>query len=154
MSVTVKVRGKDKLARKLKELAPEAQKALTEANGQTANEMVTIARSYAPKRTGALAESIVSTGPGAIPPAYAQGGKSLIDTGAWLVSTGNNRVRYAHLVEFGTAAHPQGGTGEGTEHPGTTARPFFFPAYRIVAKKHKGRATRAVNKSIKKVAAK
>ena len=36
MSVTVKVRNKDKLARKLKQLAPAVQAAITDANAATA----------------------------------------------------------------------------------------------------------------------
>jgi len=43
-------------------------------------------------------------------------------------------------VEFGTSD--------------TTQVPFFFPAYRLTAKQHRGRATRAVNKANKKVAGK
>ena len=37
--------------------------------------------------------------------------------------------------------------------PGTTAQPFFYPAYRAVRKRVKGRVTRSITKSAKKVAA-
>jgi HK97 gp10 family phage protein len=36
-------------------------------------------------------------------------------------------VRYAHLVEFGTAPHYQ--PGRGVVHPGTAPHPFMTPAY-------------------------
>ena len=59
MSVTVKVRNKDKLARKLKQLAPAVQQAITDANGVTAHEMAATARGLVPVRTGTLRNSIV-----------------------------------------------------------------------------------------------
>lgn len=148
---TIKIRRKDELLAKLKRLAPETEKELTKANGTTANEMVAIARGLAPKRTGKLAASIVATPPGGSPPGYAQGG-GVVPPGAYAVTAGNTAVRYAHLVEFGTAPHTIGGIYEGAEHPGTAAQPFFYPAYRLMRKKHKGRATRAINKASKAVA--
>lgn len=36
-------------------------------------------------------------------------------------------VRYAHLIEFGTAPHYQ--PGRGVVHPGTAPHPFLTPAY-------------------------
>lgn len=36
-------------------------------------------------------------------------------------------VRYAHLIEFGTAPHYQ--PGRGVTHPGTRPHPFLTPAY-------------------------
>lgn len=36
-------------------------------------------------------------------------------------------VRYAHLLEFGTAPHYQ--PGRGVTHPGSRAEPFLTPAY-------------------------
>lgn len=153
MSVTAKWRNKDRLAQKLRRLAPEAAAGQEQANGQSAAEMVALAKGFAPRRTGDLAESIVRTPPGSVPPAYAQGGNP-VATGAWLVTAGNASVRYAGLVENGTAPHEQEGRFEGTEHPGTTAQPFFFPAYRLIRKRHRGRAARALNKSIKRVAGK
>lgn len=154
MSVTVTVRGKDKLFAKLKQLAPAADKALTDASQKSAGEMVAAARSFVPVRTGKLRESIVATPAGQSPPAYAQGAPGVVPAGAVMVTAGNSEVRYAHLVEFGAKAHPNEGIFAGTQNPGSPAQPFFFPAYRLIRKKHRGRATRALNKSIKEVAAK
>jgi Bacteriophage HK97-gp10, putative tail-component len=147
------VRRKDNLAQKLRRLAPEADQELAVANGESAQEMVGLAQGFAPVESGDLRDSIKATPPGEVPPAYAQGGKPT-DTGAWLVTAGNSAVRYAHLVEFPTPAHVNGGIFAGTEHPGTEAQPFFFPAFRLVKREHKSRAARALRKSIKKVAGK
>lgn len=35
----------------------------------------------------------------------------------------------AHLVEFGTGGHTNGGQYAGTKHPGTPAQPFLRPAW-------------------------
>jgi len=48
------------------------------------------------------------------------------------IYAGSSKVRYAHLVEFGTRGHPQGGMFEGTSHPGTRPQPFFFTSYRAL----------------------
>lgn len=39
------------------------------------------------------------------------------------------RVYHAHLVEFDTAPHINGGKFAGTKHPGTKAQPFMRPAW-------------------------
>jgi hypothetical protein len=128
--VTVKVRNKDKLARKLRQLAPEALKALTAANYETADEMVATAQRYVPYITGTLHNSI-HTEPG--PP----------DTGAVRVVAGGSPTTkggydYALGVEFGTSD--------------TTAEPYFFPSYRLGKRSHKRRVTRAMKVSSQKVA--
>lgn len=150
-SVKMTVRNKDRLYAKLKRLAPEADMALTKANGAAAEEMVRLAQSYVPVRTGRLRASIVATPPGGTPPAHGQG-VSIVPPGAFMVTAGNSGVRYPHLVEFGTRAHVAGGEFAGAKHPGTPAQPFFFPAYRLIRRKQKGRATRAINQAVKKVA--
>ncbi|WP_310619683.1 HK97-gp10 family putative phage morphogenesis protein [Flexibacterium corallicola] len=60
---------------------------------------------------------------------------------------------YWQFVEFGTAARHARKFRKSRKtqgnRSGTPARPFFWPAYRNVRKKHKGRMSRAMNKSIK-----
>jgi HK97 gp10 family phage protein len=148
--VTVTVRNKDKLFAKLKKLAPAADKALTEVNQNAAEAMAGYALEMAPVKTGALRDSIVVTPPGDIPPLFSQGAKQ-VPAGSYMVTAGNARVRYAHLVEFGTAPHENGGMFKGTQNPGTKARPFFWPSFRLVRKSHKSKASRAINKSVKAV---
>lgn len=149
----ITIRRKDELLAKLSRLAPAAKAALTEANAKTADEMVRLARSFVPVRTGRLRASIVATPPGGSPPAHSQGGVKQVPEGAYAVTAGNRRVRYAHLVEFGTRPHENAGERAGTHNPGAPAQPFFFPAYRLVRKAMKSKASRALNKSIKAVAA-
>jgi HK97 gp10 family phage protein len=150
--VSMKVRNKDKLLEKLGALAPATFEALADANHQTADEMVELARSMAPVRSGKLRDSIVATGPGGTPPAYSQGGGGTVPEGAYAVSAGNTRVRYAHLVEYGTAPHENAGLFAGTMNPGAKRQPFFWPAYRLIRRKMRSRATRAISKAVKQVA--
>jgi hypothetical protein len=67
------------------------------------------------------------------------------------ISAGNSKVRYAHLIEFGTAPHINGGVFAGTEHPGTQAQPFFYPTYRRLRRRARSRISRAVTKAIKQL---
>jgi HK97 gp10 family phage protein len=151
--VTITVRRKDALLKKLGNLAPAVFQAVADANHQTADEMVDLARGFAPVKTGRLRDSIVATGPGETTPAYSQGGGSgAVPEGSYAVSAGNTKVRYAHLVEFGTAPHINAGKFKGSHNPGTRPRPFFWPAYRLVRKKMRSRAVRSINKSVKAVA--
>lgn len=146
--VTVTVRRKDELFAKLKKIAPSVEKALVVTNGKAADDMVTLARSFVPVRTGKLRDSIVATPPGGLPPVHSQGNQQ-VPAGAYAVTAGNDKVRYAHLVEFGTSPHTNQGTVPGTLNPGAPAQPYFFPAYRLIRKGMRNRATRAINQSIK-----
>jgi hypothetical protein len=115
-AVTVTVRNKDRLYAKLRRLAPAAEAALVTVNGEAAAEMVRLAQSYAPVKSGKLRDSIVATPPGGSPPAHGQGA-TIVPPGAFMVTAGNTAVRYAHLVEFGTRQHVAGGRFAGAEHP-------------------------------------
>jgi len=150
-----KIRNKDRLFKKLGMLHPALFETIEEANHQAADEMVEYAQAFVPKKSGKLRDSIVATPPGQVPPSYSQGGgHAPVPQGAYAVSAGNTAVRYAHLVEFGTKPHPQGGMFKGTQHPGTPPSPFFWPSYRLVRRKHRGRCGRALGKAVKAIAAK
>ena len=81
------------------------------------------------------------------------------------IHAGDAKAFYAAFVEFGTTGHKieaklapalhlyGSGYVESVNHPGAAARPFFYPAWRLVKKKAKGRISRATNKAAKKVAA-
>lgn len=153
--VKITVRGKDRLFRKLRRSVKTIEEELTVEGGKSANEMVQLARGMVPRKAGDLMNSIVATPPGGTPPDYGQGrslGSSAktVPEGAWMVTAGNPSVRYPHLVEFGTAPHVVGGMFAGALHPGTPAQPYFFPAYRIIRKKHKGRASRGIGRALKR----
>jgi HK97 gp10 family phage protein len=68
------------------------------------------------------------------------------------ISAGNTEVRYAHLVEFGTAAHIAGGQFAGAKIPAIPAQPFFYPIFRAYRRTAKNRVARHWRKAIKKAA--
>lgn len=151
--ITAKVRRKDELFAKLRRMAPEAAVALQAEADAAAAEMVRTARSYAPVDDGDLRDSIVATPAGSMTPAYSQpGGQQQVPAGSVLVTAGNTKVRYPHLVEYGTRPHLNAGQFAGTQHPGTAAQPYFWPAFRLLRRRFRSRMTRAMNKTIKKVA--
>lgn len=73
-----------------------------------------------------------------------------------VIYAGDEKAWYARLVEFGSAPHTikvkrkrtlsDGETffGDEVQHPGTTAQPFFYPAYRTLRKRTKDRIARAM----------
>lgn len=74
--------------------------------------------------TGALEESMVirpSPRSPKLNPIYQVGPNAQYQSGD------RRPVRYAHLIEFGTAPHYQ--PGRGVVHPGTRPMPFLEPAY-------------------------
>lgn len=162
MADIVTITGKDKLKRKLERL-PEAFKAAAiAAMTKSANDMVAMMKRLVPVDDGNLRNSIGWTF--GEPP---QGSRIITQTKPLksagdirlTVYAGNDEAFYARWVEFGTAPHTLGrrqGKGKpktGALHPGSKAQPFFFPAYRIHAKKIKSRLTRALNKEAKRIAA-
>jgi hypothetical protein len=74
-----------------------------------------------------------------------------VPEGAFAVSAGNGKVRYAHLVEYGTKPHVNQGRFPGTQNPGARRQPFFWPAYRIVRKKMRARANKALKAAASQV---
>lgn len=152
MSVTVKWRNKDRLFAKLRKSVPGIEKAVTDANVKSANVIAALQKSFAPVDDGDLRDSIEVTLPGGRSPAHSQpGGSESVPLGAVLITAGNSKVRYAHLVEYGTAPHTLGGVFAGAEHPGNPAQPYFWPGYRLGRRSAKARATRAMTKELKKV---
>lgn len=154
MITGAKIRNKDRLFSKLQRMAPEAAKALADESFKAAEEMVATAKSYVPVRHGNLRDSIVATPGGAVTPSYSQpGGSQVVPQGAALVTAGNNKVRYPHLVEYGTRPHENRGKFAGTTNPGAPAQPFFWPAFRLLRRRFRARMSRAMNAAIKKAIA-
>lgn len=166
-----KVSGLSRLGPKLtKTLPAQVRLRIKQAMAQGADEMVGTMRNLAPELRyakkgrvkGALKDSIIATMGSGDVPAYAAfrqrgSGKSRRSkpTGApdpdlsVTITAGNTRVRYAHLVEFGTAPHINGGKFAGTRNPGAKAQPFFFPGYRANKKQFKNKVKAAIRKGIK-----
>tara|TARA_R110000868_G_scaffold25149_3_gene98218 strand:+ start:2306 stop:2806 length:501 start_codon:yes stop_codon:yes gene_type:complete len=61
--------------------------------------------------------------------------------------------RHAHLVEFGTGPHINGGTFAGSQHPGTAPQPFMRPAWDAEGRKTLDRLGKEMWSEIEKTAA-
>lgn len=149
-----KIQGLERLKRKLKMLPLKVKERIQEAMEKSAEDIVTMMKNLVPKDSGSLAESIGWTWgkapKGALTVITATGpAEDLLLT----IYAGNEAAYYARWVEFGTNAHEQGGKFAGSEHPGTAAQPFFFPAFRALRRRAKGRITRSITKAAKEVAA-
>lgn len=116
---------------------PQAVKlAVQPALVTSANEVASNMKALAPERTGDLKESITVTPPGQTTPPYSQpGGSRVAGEHEALVTAGDKDVRYAHLVEHGTAAAP--------------AQPFFWPGFRLGRKRATNRIKRAIGKAVR-----
>lgn len=136
--MATRVSGLKELRRKLSAL-PDAMRAeIRAAMEKGADEMVAMARRLCPVEGGALRDSIGWTW-GAPP-----GGSVVLAEGSdgvekITIYAGDSKAFYARWVEFGTVT--------------ASAHPFFFPSWRSLRKRIKARTTRAVNASVKKVAA-
>lgn len=154
MARSTTIIGLDRLHKKLKKLPPAAEKRIKEAMEQGANEIVALMKSLVAVDSGDLRDSIGWTW--GERPKYSQAIATVKSTDGKLALTiyaGNSKVRYGHLVEFGSAPHINGGQFAGTQHPGTKAQPFFFVSWRALRRRTKSRITRAITKSAKEVAA-
>jgi HK97 gp10 family phage protein len=150
MVAKMTVEGREALARKIRALSDKVRVPVQNAVVQGAEDIADTQRTFVPVDEGDLKASIHVTKPGETTPAHSQpGGSRVAREYEAIVTAGNDRVRYPHLVEFGTKPHPQGGMFEGTEHPGTPAQPYFWPGYRLVRKRVRSRVKRIIGKAIK-----
>jgi len=114
----------------------EVREAVKPALEKSGDELADAMRTLAPQDTGALKNSIAVTLPGQMTPPYSQpGGTRQARENEVLVTVGNTDVRYAHLVEYGTAE--------------AAAQPYFWPAFRLLRTKIERRIKRAINKAAK-----
>ena len=121
-----------------------------------AADIVRMAKSLVPVDSGELQKSIGWTWGKAPKGSLTLGKLAASQIAGSLTATvyaGDDKAFYARWVEFGTAPHVVGGKFKGAQHPGTTAQPFFFTAYRANRKSVKRRITSAANKAAKRVAA-
>lgn len=143
------IKGLRSLNRKLKRIPQAAKTAAQESVVLGANEVANLQQNLAPHDDGELIESIVVTPPGGMTPPYSQpGGRRRAKENQAIITAGSTKVRYAHLVEYGTAPHINGGIFAGTQHPGTSPQPFFWPAWRAMRRRVKSRVTRNIGKAI------
>ena len=114
---------------------------------KNATELVAAQKRVAPVKTGNLRDAI------AWRPGRAR--KSLLGAGARDEFTVTIYIKrqaqhYAHLVEFGAAPHANEGIFRGTQNPGASPQPFFYPTYRSRKRLIKGRVRRALKKSVQR----
>lgn len=152
-----------KLQKRLAAIPREVKVAVEPALLRAAERVADQQRRLAPVDDGALRDSITVTGPGQPTPAYSQpGGLTVVPENAVMITAGNEEVRYAHLVEHGTAPHDvskgaaslkgriRKAFGGGTHHPGTEAQPFFWPGFRLERNGALREIRRAISKAVKK----
>lgn len=150
MALKARVTGQKAFKRKLKQIPFAVVETVREEGLKpAARDIVEMMKRLAPVDDGDLRESIHFTFGGEKRIAYSQGTKatSLLSV---RIAAGNAKVRTAHLVEFGTAPHPQGGIFAGTMHPGTPPQPFFYPAYRARRRAAAQRIKRAMRRGARK----
>lgn len=148
-----RILGLDRLKRKLRQFPDAVTKEIRQAMEQSAGEIVEMMKSLVAVESGELRDSIGWTWGDR--PRYSQAVAAVKSRDGNMVITiyaGNERVRYAHLVEFGSAPHINAGKFAGSKHPGTAAQPYFFVSFRALRRRAKGRVTRAVNKAAKRMA--
>lgn len=149
-----KIERRKQLLAKLAALPAEVRSSIKQALAEGADEITDMQKRLVEKKTGALRDSIKQTWGGgrerysSLNVATGGGDPDLTVR----ISAGNSAVRYAHLVEFGTKPHVNGGKFAGTLHPGARAKPFFYPPYRALKKRVKSRISRATTKAARKVA--
>jgi HK97 gp10 family phage protein len=150
-----KLSRRENLLAKMAAMPPAVRSAVKQALAQGADEITEAMQRQAPEDTGKLKRSIRQTwGGGKV--AYSSLAGSAGEAGdpdlSVRISAGDSSVRYAHLVEFGTAPHLNGGLFAGSRHPGTAPRPFFFPVFRAYRRRARSRISRATTRAVKKVA--
>lgn len=147
------LKGLPSLKRKLKKLQEDTAPAFEIALASAAEQVTEKMKSAAPKKSGALRDSIGWTFGDA--PKYSQRlaffKKRLAEkTIQVTIYAGNSSVRYSHIVEFGSAPHKAGGQFAGADHPGTRAKPFFYSTYRSEKRRIKRMLRKAIDGAITK----
>ena len=155
-----RIERREALLRKLSALPTQTRSAIRQALAEGADEIVGMQKRLVPVKTGKLRDSIKATfgdKPAQSSAGLAGGGKVAGDPDltVWITAGGGAKSTgwYARFVEFGTKPHVAGGKFAGAAHPGAKRQPFFFPAYRALRKRVRGRITRATTKAARAVAA-
>lgn len=129
--MALRIEGAKEMERALLQLKTASAKAVVRRVSKRALEPVaSAARGMVPVRSGALQKSIEVSGK--LSKRQAKEARRLMASGAsaaaLLTYVGSNSP-VAHLVEFGTAPHVNGGKFKGSHHPGTAPQPFMRPAW-------------------------
>lgn len=167
-----KFEGRESLLRKMKAMPPAVRSAIKQALAQGADEITAMQKRLVRRVSGELHDSITQTwGGGRV--RYSSVGTRTESAGdpdlTVRLSAGNAKVRYAHLVEFGTGPHnvTRGARkkysgmvhaltrkGKARQHPGSKPQPFFFPPYRALRRRVRSRISRATSRAVRSMARK
>ena len=135
--------GLGKLLKTLATIKNTVDKAMQPTLEQAGSELVKDMDAVVPRRTGALANSIVMTTAGNSTPANSEpGGSSVVAANSVVITAGDAKVRYAHLVEYGHRKPD----GKGF----VAAEPFFWPTVRADEGKIKDKITAGIQGAVKK----
>lgn len=146
------LKGLPQLKAKLIRLKEQTAAEVAPAMGRAAQVVVDMMKRQVPVDHGDLRDSIGWTF--GEKPKYAQAVTRVrFGTTRVTIFAGNAKVRYAHLVEFGTRPHPQGGLYAGTMHPGTRPQPFFFSSWRATRNEARKIIRQAVRDAVRKAVA-
>ncbi len=164
-----KVQGRDRLLQKLAAIPQYMRADISRAIDAGAADIVATQKRLAPKKSGALANSIKAVKGGYTPEnsnvrgVSASGSLGDPELTVTIVA-GDAKAWYARLVEFGTAPHKIRATRPGgllnvsgrlikeVSHPGGDAKPFFYPGFRANKKRVRARISRAISRTVKKYA--
>lgn len=114
-----------------------AKEAAMQALVKGAHDVAAVQRQLVPVDEGDLRDSVTVTLPGQTTPPHSQpGGSRTAGENEVLVTAGNSDVRYPHHVEHGTVK--------------MEARPFFFPAYRLLRDKVRRSAASAFGRAARR----
>jgi HK97 gp10 family phage protein len=124
--------------RRMKALGDAPEAMIDKVLMRAARRVAVKQRIAAPVDEGDLRASITITAPGEATPPYSQpGGKHVADKHEVIITAGNADVRYAHLVEHGTAD--------------TEAQPFFLNTFHQQRAKEQRTIKREAMKAIRAV---
>lgn len=162
MSTTTQFFNRERVLRRMSEMPPRVRRRVSQAIDISADEVVALMKTFVPvrggRRGGGLKRSIravkgsvnISMGEGRRSRGSGlrgSGGRGDADLTAFVLA-GDEDAFYAHMVEFGTGPHINGGIFAGTQHPGTDPHPFFLPAWRSRRRPTRARISRAMRKGI------
>ncbi|WP_366142318.1 HK97-gp10 family putative phage morphogenesis protein [uncultured Roseibium sp.] len=150
--VEIKIRNLDLMLRKLKRVAPNADQELDAALEKSANEYVGLVKPALPFKSGQLRDSVRAervSGFARFDNVKTKGGKSAKSVRRYGQRRTVTETRLVSAeVSYGIWAAFHWTFQEfGTIHQ--AARPVFFPIYRLLRKRIKGRANRALRKAVK-----
>lgn len=127
-----------RLNRRLNAIPKAVKNAVKPSLEKSGHDLVGAMRALAEtsRDTGDLIDTIQVRPGGQSTPPYSQpGGSKVVPENAVAVTAGNSKVRYPHLVEYGTTK--------------MKAEPFFWPAYRLLKKRLQGRIKRGIGKAVR-----